>query len=155
MFGQPMPMPFSFPVVWSGAPSQVHSPAVANVSPARVKTALEYLQQVMIKQMPRAAVNDISIEWAEKIDLVTAERNAVAAAANLLADYFAGKTEPDLWEQQRFDAVKQITADAQGRSGTLLRCPACAPGTRGRPDCPLCQGHNQVIIYPRPQGTDD
>lgn len=127
---QPAFFPMAFPM-----PS---APALRDEPPARIRMAVDFLALLIHKQMSRAAVNDISIEWAEGQKLIGSEIEAQIAACDLLTKYFEGKLRPDVFE-------KRETEDL----GAIIRCPGCfAQGNADGTVCDVCCGRGRVYIKP-------
>ncbi len=115
--------------------------------PVRVRTAMEYLHYTVMKQLKRAAVNDISIEVIHGQQLSRAEMNARESAANLINDYFNGRVEADQWEQGELESTKEKSKRLMGGStGAIMTCIAC--GHNPRPNCAFCKGSGEVIMFP-------
>lgn len=140
--GSQFALPIPYPI-WSA--DRGSSSLIDNDAPARVKTALEFLSQLTIKTMPRAAINDISIEWSNPEKLTANELSAQGAACNLLIRYFSGDLKPDGWESLRKKVAtsKMIPSD---KPGTVMRCFGCMPDFSG--DCTICDNKRTVIVYP-------
>jgi hypothetical protein len=141
----PMVLPMSLPMV--APPSDLSEPT------ARVKVAITYLRDCVVKRMERAAVNDISIEIIPGQPLTDAEKLAQAAAANLLTGYFNGSLPENTWERE------QLANSRHGRrpprindlrGGKVVNCFSCYPGPV-QPNCTFCAGAGTVIVFPSTQ----
>lgn len=128
MNGQPTGF---FPMIF---PFQ-QAPAPKDEPPARVRQAVEFLVLLTHKMMPRAAVNDLSIEWYEGQKLIGPEVEAQIAACDLLTRYFKGQFKADALE-------KKEPQDW----GSAINCPICLG--RINEDCEVCQGKGRVLIKP-------
>jgi hypothetical protein len=121
------------------------------VVPARVDKAMEFLQLMTAKVMPRAAATDHSIEQLPVPKLTTEEESCHATACNLLSTYFDGKLKPDEWEKTRLEADKKML-DTGGKKATLLTCFACmssnGPHAAPNPKCQLCEGTGKIMVSP-------
>ncbi|RJQ26389.1 hypothetical protein C4577_03495 [Candidatus Parcubacteria bacterium] len=135
----------SFPFPFIVASQQGGNNLLENDAPARVKTALDFLQQLIIKTMPRAAASDNQIEWAPETKLNANEVAAQGAACNLLVKYFSGDLKADSWEEVRRKAAKEGMLPTR-TCGTLMRCFGCAPDYTG--ECHICDGKRTVLVYP-------
>lgn len=111
--------------------------------PARVRAAMTFLSELGTRSLPRAAVNDMSIELLNPPELSISELDARSKAANLLADYFDGSLEPSIWEDE-----KETSKSPTGLPGLYSRCPFCAQTSKASPGCPCCKGSGEVMIYP-------
>jgi hypothetical protein len=131
-----MPFLMPFPMM-QGNPSREEAPA-------RVRTALEFLQHLTFKTMDRAAVTDIKVEVVEGQKLTEDEVDSHKRACELLGDYFSGTLKPDMWEKllsQRSDSPPP------GVKGRVIMCFACAPQPPN-PSCVFCRGQGNLLIYP-------
>lgn len=137
--------PFPIPYIVGGSGGGSSSGLLDNDTPARVKTALEFLAQITIKTLPRAAACDSSVEWGPITELTANEKAAQGAACSLLVKYFAGDLKPDGWEVQRKKAAEK-GINPTGKPGTLMRCFGCAPEFSG--DCYICEGKRSIMVYP-------
>lgn len=127
---QPAFFPMAFPMPNTTAPR--------DEPPARIRLAVDFLALLIHKQMPRAAVNDISIEWAEGQKLIGSEVEAQIAACDLLTRYFEGKLRPDIFERQETEDL-----------GAIIRCPCCfAQAATDGTVCDVCEGRGRVFIKP-------
>lgn len=140
-----VPMPMMMPGYHAPPPQRIQQLDY----PARIHAALEYLQYCMLKQLSRAAVNDISIEVIPGQKLSTAEANAQASAANLLSAYFQGRMAINFWE--RLEA-SQLEREAPQGTATTLHCPSCF-GSSPKRNCPICRGTGNIIAYPGGSGS--
>jgi hypothetical protein len=136
--------PFLIPYP-SGGNQQNPLNLLDNDPPARIKVALDFLSQMTVKVMPRAAANNISIEWSTPPKLNANEIAAQGAACSLLVKYFSGDLEADGWEDQRKKAAN-ISMKPKKQPGTLMRCFGCAPEFTG--DCHICGGRRTLMVYP-------
>lgn len=121
---------------------------------ARVKVAITYLRDCMVKRMDRAAVNDISIEIIPGQELVEMEKRAQAAAAELLVSYFKGALIPDRWEQEGLANTRHARKPPKVNdmaNGTIINCFACAGGPV-RSNCKFCRGTGTVLVFPSCEG---
>ena len=119
------------------------------IPPARVRVALEFLMQLTVKTMTRAAISDIAIEEIPGQKLTSGEQDAQQSACQMLADYFRGHMEPDMREKEERELLKR---GLSGRDpGLFLRCMACAPGPIN-PNCRLCRGLGSVLVFPTSEG---
>lgn len=114
--------------------------------PPRVRAAMSFLFDMGSRSMPRAAVNDMSIEVLNPPDLSIPEIDARNSAAHLLSDYFEGTLQPSIWENEK-EAAKSPT----GLPGLYTRCPFCTRANKPLPDCPCCKGSGEVMIFPIPK----
>ena len=137
------PYPVSVPFMVGG--QQDRNSFLENDPPARVKLALEYLSQLLIKTMPRAAASEHTIEWAPEAKLSANEVAAQGAACSLLVKYFSGDLKPDGWETQRKQAGNKEIQKG-GKVGTYMRCFGCAPEFTG--ECNICNGRRTVLVIP-------
>ncbi len=139
---QSYPFPIPFPMFGG---SQQAQGLLDNDAPARVKVAIEFLAQLAIKTLPRAAATEHTIEWAEMPKLTANEIAAQGAACSMLVNYFAGDMKLDSWEAMRQKAAIKGTVPSS-KPGTLLRCFACAPDYVD--DCKVCANKRTVVVYP-------
>lgn len=107
--------------------------------PPRIRIAMEFLGNLTAKAMPRAAVADNQIEWADTPEISKAELNAQATAANLLNDYFLGRFEPDAMEKMEREKVKE---------GIAMVCPLCQRLGGATKECDFCRGAGRVKVAP-------
>ena len=143
---QPAFFPMAFPI---------QGPSVReDQPPARVRLAVDFLALLIHKQMPRAAVNDMAIEWAEGQKLTGPEVESHIAACDLLTDYFRGRLRSDPWEKQlmnrerlRTELEKEQATAGHGKTCLAMRCLNCPTG-HPRPDCVMCRGSGNVLVYP-------
>ena len=136
--------PWFFPP-WMQQPQEQQQMRIPDIIvPARVDKALEFVALLTQKTMTRAAVNDSDIREIFGQKLTDEESVAHATACNLLTRYFAGKLQPDVWEEVKVSAIKKQN-DLQGRTGRVLNCIACQPGTPAK-GCPLCNGTGRVLV---------
>lgn len=113
-------------------------------APARVRVALQFLSQLAVKEHPLCAVNDQpgSIEWRDGLKPTTGEEEAGTAACELLAAYFRGTLPPTAAEKaQAPEALPE-------RAALQIQCMACAGHPRVNPDCRICRGCGEVLVYP-------
>ncbi len=120
------------------------------IVPARVNKALEFLGMITHKTQKRpvavASESQIEIEIIPGQVLSDEENNTVATACNLLANYFAGKLQPDIWESVKVEgARKQIEQNTL--PGRLMHCIACQHGPPNS-TCPLCNGTGRIMVSP-------
>lgn len=115
------------------------------IVPARVRLALEFMAALTNKTAARAAVTEHHVELIPGQKLTDEETTAQATACNLLSQYFAGKLNPDKWEEIRYTQLKK-QAEIGGGQGTCIRCMACGP--HPQEDCPLCQGRGSLLVQP-------
>lgn len=124
------------------------------IIPARVEKALEFLGLLTFKTMDRAAVSDSQVVEIEGQKLTAEETSAQATALSLLEQYFAGKLQPDVWEDAKVK-FEDKSAEAAGKKskegkgmgdGSVIQCPA---GCLGQcPDCKMCNGTGRVFVTP-------
>lgn len=140
-------LPISLPMVY---PQREHSAPGVSYPPARVQVAMEYLLQLTFKTMPRAAVNDMSIDWQDGQKLIGSEIESQMAACDLLTEYFRGNLKQDDWELQAVMNEKHRAAGVPDGPGLAMQCLAC-PAGRYNPSCVMCRGSGKVIVYPMSQ----
>lgn len=116
----------------------------SNDPPARVQAALRFLDSLSSKISPKAAVNDMSIEWAEMPLLSKQEVATQDAACTMLQDYFSGRMLPDNFERMTNRAF-------EGRIGTFVRCFVCYP-EQAKSTCILCKGTGQLLVFSTNEG---
>jgi hypothetical protein len=115
--------------------------------PARVMVALDFLQSLIIKTIPRVAVNDMSIEVISPLPLSDEEESARATACSLLTQYFAGKLVPSLWEKTELTEREEILKKG-GEAGSIINCPACLAKNYVAAECQFCNGKGKVMLHP-------
>lgn len=108
-----------------------------SIPPARVRVAVEFLNNLSFKTMPRVAMNDVNIETIDGQKLSLREQEAQSAACNLLISYFKGELPQDVFEKQ----------EVLGK-GTIINCLACNPSRPPSPSCRICQGTGSLIVFP-------
>lgn len=121
-----------------------------NQPPARIRAAMEFLQNLSQKTMSEVAANDVGFETIDGQKLTTAEANAQASACHLLSDYFLGTLELDRWEKTEIES-KNRTLHNCG-PGTLLTCIVC--GGSPKPDCVFCRGMGHFLVFPTSAGKN-
>jgi len=143
----PQQQPAFFPILQTmGRQGLDQSPSVtSDPPPARVRVALEFLTDLAIKTMTRAAVNDMSIQEIPGLPLSPPEIEAKNAACNLLTSYFKGLSPLDQYESTRLAQLVRKDDSSRG-PGTLIRCFACLPNPP-RPGCQLCRGTGEILVY--------
>ena len=144
MNGQQMsPFPFPIPYPFLGGSQQTPG-LLDNDAPARVKVAIEFLSQLALKTLPRAAATEHVIEWADMPKLTANEISAQGAACSMLIKYFGGDLTLDTWEMMRQKAASKGTVPST-KPGTLLRCFACA--SEFDCDCKVCSNKRTLLVY--------
>lgn len=133
----------ALPILPIGGPS-FQSPA--EQPPARVRVAVEFLQNLNFKTMDRIAVTDIEACCFDGDELSPTEECARDAACDLLTDYFMGKLKPSLWEQ------KAISDKDPRSGGMVIRCMAC--GTVVQQDCIFCKGTGSLLVFSTVSGGE-
>ncbi len=116
--------------------------------PARVKVAMDYLRDLTMKTMPQVAVNGMEIREIDLTRLTSGETSVQSTACDLLKQYFTGSLQPDHWERQQ----GEFGGELNRRAGMLLRCPSCL-GDMSKPDCLVCKGAKDVIVFPAAGGN--
>lgn len=148
---QPMSMPFPFMVPWPQGQHNHPDPAALLRPPVRVTIALEFLQQLALKTMNRAAVSHGAqlSTGGEVVMLVPGqslsnpEQATQAAACSLLARYFEGELAPDPWEAAHLSLLQEANL---GEECHVIPCPACNRMTGN--GCQICEGRGKVITTP-------
>ena len=139
-----MPFPFSLMMPpWAHPPQQQIQAAEV---PARVRTALAFLESLTIKTMTRVAVWENGCEQIDPPRLTDEESATQATACMMLSSYFAGKLPPDRWEK----AEAEERCLGSDRPGMVLGCFACHPSPK--PDCRLCKGSGTILVFPSSEG---
>lgn len=150
-----MPMPFGFnPFAALQQQQQVQSPVTHGPPPARVRVALEFLTDLTVKGMTRAAANDISIELIPGQKLSMDEVEAQKAACACLKEYFAGRTRPDRYEQIAQKKIETRTL-ANGKPGMILQCIGCAAMPNKMPYCKVCHGTGEIMVFPTVKSNEE
>ncbi len=139
---QPQPGFLPFPMLMGAGP--IPSP-MAPECPARVRAAMEFLQQLSFKQMVRGVATEHVIDVIPGQKLTTAEANAQASAANMLSLYFQGKLRVNFWEKLERDQMN--TGFGGLGPGTPINCVNCIGGAP-KSKCPLCKGSGNLIVFP-------
>ena len=118
--------------------------------PARVRIAMQFLQSLTHKTMPKVAISETLIEQINGQELSTAERNAQATACNLINDYFLGKLKPDFWDKLLVEDYQadctQSAQEVSANPSRYLRCFSCLDEIKT--DCIICNGAGHVLITP-------
>jgi hypothetical protein len=146
--GMQYPMNPFFPMVITRNDQQNH-PEAPQEPPMRVQVAMGLAAQLTRKTMPQVAATENNIEIVPGQSLTGEEEGTRATALNMLSHYFAGKLEPDRWEQQGLHA-------AQGVPTMQFKCICSGHNT----DCPFCGGDKGtgmmdiVVKYPRKVTVD-
>ncbi len=112
-------------------------------APARVLAAMEYLRDLTVKTMDRAAISDVSIEVLPGSKLSECELDTRVAACSVLQDYFLGRLAPS--QQEALDHKEDEEADIGG----TMRCLACDP-RKTTPNCIYCKGSGFIFVLPAP-----
>lgn len=148
-----MPLPFNpFPFIQQ--PSIPQQPVTHGPPPARVRVALEFLMDLTVKGMTRAAANDLAIELIPGQQLSHDEKEAQKAACACLKEYFAGKTKPDAYEkiaERKFE--KKTLAD--GKPGLVLTCIGCGGQIPKMYNCTICKGAGEIMVFPTTKNNSD
>lgn len=132
-----MPFPFIVP----------QQPVPTNQAPARVLAAMSFLQDLTLKTMVRAAVdNHGSLQEVPGQKLSKEEQDAQAAACQLLADYFRTSYDLDQWENKQVGDACENPAVPSDRRGLLVNCFAC-PANNPRDGCMFCKGTGAVLVF--------
>lgn len=149
------PSPFVvMPWQMQGQQQQLNRPMLGNETPARVRAAMEFLNQLTFKTMlrPAAGPSTLNVEVVAGQPLGKEEVLAQCAACRMLADYFGGKLRPDRWERY---FLQTSEAEAESRmpdgKGQYLQCPAC-PANAPRHNCIICSGTGGILAYPFAEG---
>ena len=109
-----------------------------NQVPARVRVALEFLNELSAKTARRPVANDMSIEIIDGMELNATEEIAQTAALRMLTSYFSGQLQPSTWEQYHLQQDKGHML--------LLPCPGCNGEAEKVGGCTQCGGRGKVAL---------
>lgn len=105
-------------------------PVLNNESPARIRTALEFLGSLSFKTMKRVYnAGDGSHQFieVEGQSLTNTEKGAQDAAHTLLTDYFNGELKADVWEASLHRRCQQASLSIFGGNPCLTHGPGPCP----------------------------
>jgi hypothetical protein len=124
------------PMLFGGAQQPQHHNEEA---PARVRVGLAFLRDLTMKTMTRGMANDVGFDVIEGQKLEVEEREAQSAACKMLTSYFQGKLKPTDEERACMQPM------GVGQTNQCFHC--LASGGVTCPNCRVCNGSGQVIIY--------
>lgn len=145
----PMPPPWMFP--WMGGAGNREG-QIDNLVPARIREAHQFATFMARRNFPIAAVDNMGNLHTEPAPPLTKPESAAwDAACGLLADYFRGNSDVDVFEGRMLEQI-DVETDRR-RAGVVGPCPSCAgvgkkkEGKDLRP-CNVCRGHGTVLVIP-------
>lgn len=128
------------------------------VMPPRVHMAMSLISMLNQKSEPTIVScggdfegSSKSYERVEGEKLTESEVVAHNAACDLVADYFAGRFKPDIWEKPIQSSIERRCKSrgakkAKARTAHHIQCPKCGGGAFTA-NCDICGGDGNVIVF--------
>jgi hypothetical protein len=137
----PNGLPFIMLPPWFQQPQQQQYPPGYDHVPARVRLAIQFLNDLTHKGTTVSMTNMGSDHTIEGQELLPVEHQAQAEACKMLSAYFRGELQPSSWE------VALMRQSCQGVPVPMVACPICLGSkfVKGQP-CRKCNGKGIMVV---------